>query len=148
MAFILALLEKNFQAPAVTTPLQAQPFGFHLFDFGNRNGVAGFVEYRVTSGRIAVWIAAVPAADVAWAKPLAGAVVFRLNCKSALSPAPASIEPPPVKTSVSTDCLKGACEESDFAATYLTDLATWLRPQCQRRNVSGQSAQRFLAEWR
>ena len=119
IAFIQALLEQNFQAPATITPPQKLSQGFHLFDFGNRNGVAGFAEYRVTNGRIAVWIAAVPAADVTWDKPLTGAVAFSLNCKSALSPPPVRMPAPLVKTSLSTACLEGKCEDSDFAAGHL-----------------------------
>ena len=119
VSFIQALLQQSFGAPATATALQDLPLGFHLFDFGNRNGVAGFAEYRVTDGRIAVWIAAVPAADVTWDKPLAGAVVFSLNCKSSLAPPPAAMNPPLVKTSLSTACLAGQCEDSDFAAVHL-----------------------------
>jgi hypothetical protein len=120
MDFVRALLQENFQAPATTTPPQSLN-GFTLLDFGNRNGAAGFVEYRVEQGRIAVWIAAVPSADVAWDKPLAGAVAFTLNCQSRLSPAPVQMSAP-VKTSVSTHCLMGQCEESDAAAAYLKTL--------------------------
>lgn len=116
VAFIRALLEQDFQAPAIITPSQKLPLGFRLFDFGNRNGVAGFAQYRVTDGRIAAWIAAVPAADATWDKPLTGAVAFSLHCKSALSPPPVRMLPPLVKTSLSTACLAGQCEDSDFAA--------------------------------
>ena len=64
---------------------------FMLFNFGTPKGAAGFAEYRVThdaSGgdRIAVWIAAVAAADAAWAEPQTGAVAFSLHCPAAGAP--------------------------------------------------------------
>jgi hypothetical protein len=121
MAFVQALLQQNFQAPATISPPQRLG-DFTVLDFGNRNGAAGFVEFRVSDGRIAVWIAAVPSADVAWDKPLAGAVVFSLHCQSGLSPAPVPMDAASRKTMVSTQCLDGRCEESDAAAAHLKSL--------------------------
>jgi hypothetical protein len=118
MAFIRALLQQNFQGPLTVTPSAAVP-GFTMFDFGNRSGAAGFVEYRVDQDRIAVWVAAFPSADAAWNKALAGAVAFSLNCQSQLSPEPYALGRPPAATAVSARCHEGQCEDSDAAATYL-----------------------------
>ncbi len=117
-AFLKTYLEKTFGAPAVLTPPQARPFGFVLQDFGNRKGGAGFVLYRVTDGRIALWLAAMPGSDVAWGKPLIGAVALTLRCA-----APTKLRDPALlATGISLRCIKGACEDSDFAATYLSVL--------------------------
>lgn len=121
-AFIAALLEKEFGSPVVLTPPQPQDFGFTLTDFGNRRGAAGFVLYRVERGRIALWAAGVPGADIAWAKPLVGAVALSLHCHAsgapAAAPRPAALAP----TAVSLACLQGACDEGDFAGTYMKTL--------------------------
>ncbi|MEY4966898.1 MAG: hypothetical protein RL274_2481 [Pseudomonadota bacterium] len=117
-AFISDYLEKTFGAPALLTPPQARPFGFVLQDFGNRKGGAGFVLYRVTDGRITLWLAAMPGSDVAWGKPLIGAVALSLRCASPTKPR----DPALLATGISLRCIKGACEDSDFAATYLTVL--------------------------
>ena len=105
------------------TPPQARPFGFVVRDFGNRKGGAGFVLYRVTGNRIALWLAAVPGGDVAWAKPLVGAVALshalrfagraRGTCR-ATRPCWRRAFPPAAS--------RAQCGESDFAATYLTVL--------------------------
>ncbi|HWM60665.1 MAG TPA: PDZ domain-containing protein, partial [Rhizomicrobium sp.] len=79
-AFVLDFLQTTFGAPTVMTPPQDRPYGFVVRDFGNNKGGAGFVEYRVTAGRIALWVAAVPGGDVAWAKPLVGAVALSMRC--------------------------------------------------------------------
>src|SRR5207237_638952 len=57
-------LETTFGSPVVLTPPQERPFGFVSRDFGNRKGGAGFVLYRVTGRRIALWAGAVPGGDV------------------------------------------------------------------------------------
>lgn len=119
-SFVAAYLEKNFGAPALLAPAQKRPFGFVLQDFGNRKGGAGFVLYRVTGNRIALWLAAVAGSDVSWGKPLAGAVALSMRCA-----APNSLEARDkalLATRISMRCIKGACEETDFAATYLTVL--------------------------
>jgi hypothetical protein len=121
-AFILDFLKATFGAPAVLTPAMARPFGFVLQNFGNTKGGAGFVEYRVMSGRIALWIAAVPGADADWAKPLVGAVVFSLHCVSPGAPKLIPRDPKLAPTAVSLRCLEGSCGESDFAANYLSVL--------------------------
>ena len=121
-AFILDFLQATFGAPAILTPPQAREFGFAVRDFGNRKGGAGFVEYRVTANRIALWVAAVPGGDVAWAKPLVGAVALSMRC--AAPGAPLAIPRPPqlLATRISLRCIQGQCAESDFAGSYLTVL--------------------------
>ena len=120
-AYIAGFLETTFGAAAVMTPAQPRPFGFVARDFGNPKGGAGFVLYRVTGGRIALWLAAVPGGDVSWAKPLVGAVALSIHCAS-----PGAPRPEPRKdllaTRISLRCIQGQCEETDFAATYLTVL--------------------------
>jgi hypothetical protein len=121
-SFVKAYLQTTFGAPAVLTPPQARPFGFVLRDFGNQKGGAGFVLYRVTAGRIALWLAAVPGGDVAWAKPLVGAVALAMRCASPGAPALQPRPPELLATRISLRCIKGECSETDFAATYLTTL--------------------------
>jgi len=120
-AYVGDFLAATFGAPAVLTPPQARPFDFVARDFGNQKGGAGFVLYRVTQGRIALWVAAVPAGDVSWAKPLVGAVALSMRCA-----APGAPKPMPrdglLATRISLRCIQGQCEEGDFAATYLTVL--------------------------
>ena len=120
--FVQGFLETTFAAPAVLTPPQSRPFGFVVRDFGNRKGGAGFVLYRVTGNRIALWVAAVPGGDVAWAKPLVGAVVLSMRCASPGAPVLAARDRSLLATRISTRCLRGQCSEGDFAATYLTVL--------------------------
>lgn len=122
--FVLGLIAKNFQGAPTSTPDAPQPFGFKQFDFGLSRGAVGFAEYRVThnqSGgdRIAVWIAAVAAADAAWAKPQTGAVAFSLHCAAPGAPAPLPRDRSLSPVLVSTRCLQGACGEGDFAAQYM-----------------------------
>ena len=121
-AYARAFLEKSFGAAAVLTPPQMRPFGFVAQDFGNAKGGAGFVLYRVTAGRIALWVAAVPGGDVAWAKPLAGAVALSIRCASPGAPKRLPRPSELLATRISIRCLEGQCEEGDFAASYLTVL--------------------------
>jgi hypothetical protein len=120
--FVLGLIAGNFQGVPTSTPDAPQPFGFRQFDFGLSRGAVGFAEYRVSGDRIAVWIAAVAAADAAWAQPQTGAVVFSLHCPAAGAPAPLPRDRSLAPTSVSTSCLQGACGEGDFAAHYMSVL--------------------------
>ena len=120
--FVEELIAENFQAqPTVAAPEQ-QPYGFTLFKFGTPKGAAGFAEYRVTGNRIAVWIAAVAAADVTWAMPQTGAVAFSLHCAASDSLAAQPRNPKLVDTTISTSCLQGQCREGDFAAAYMSVL--------------------------
>jgi hypothetical protein len=117
--FVEGLIAANFEATPVSTPLQKQPFGFTLFKFGTSKGATGFAEYRVTGDRIAVWIAAVAAADVAWAEPETGAVAFSLHCAASDTQSPKPRDQSLAVTSVSTRCIQGQCGEGDFAAQYM-----------------------------
>jgi PDZ domain len=121
-AFLKDLLKTTFGAPAVMTLPQAQPFGFVVRDFGNNKGGAGFVEYRVTGNRIALWLAAFPGGDAGWARPLVGAVALSLRC--AAPDAPLAMPRPRelLETAVSLRCIQGQCAESDFAGGYMTVL--------------------------
>ncbi len=121
-AYVRAYLEKQFGAPPLLTPPQDRPHGFVLQDFGNARGGAGFVIYQLRHGRIALWLAAVPGADVSWGKPLVGAVALSMRCKAPDTPKPRPRQKDMPATSVSLNCLNGQCSESDFAATYLTVL--------------------------
>jgi hypothetical protein len=120
--YVHDFLQTSFNAPTVLTPPQQRPFGFVLRDFGNQKGGAGFVLYRVTGNRIALWVAAVPGGDVAWAKPLVGAVALSMRCASPDAPKSAARDPELLATRISLRCIQGQCEETDFAATYLTVL--------------------------
>jgi hypothetical protein len=121
-AFVKAFLETTFAAPSVLTPPQDRPFGFIVRDFGNNKGGAGFVLYRVTGNRIAMWVAAVPGGDVAWAKPLVGAVALSMRCAAPGAPALASRDSSLLATRISTRCIQNQCGEGDLAASYLTVL--------------------------
>ncbi len=118
-AYVKAYLEKTFGAPPLLTPPQDRPYGYVLQDFGNAKGGAGFVLYNLRHGRIVLWVAAVAGADAGWGKPLAGAVALSMRCKSPDAPKPRQRQKDMPATSVSLTCLKGACDESDYAATYL-----------------------------
>ena len=120
--FVRGFLETTFGSPTVLTPPQSRPYSFTVRDFGNRKGGAGFVLYRVSGNRIALWVAAAPGADAAWAKPLVGAVVLSLHCASPGAPVPQPRDPRLLATRISTHCIQGTCTETDFAASYLTVL--------------------------
>ncbi|HEU4548290.1 MAG TPA: PDZ domain-containing protein [Rhizomicrobium sp.] len=119
--FIRDYLTTTFASPAMLAPPQKRPYGFVLYDFGNRKGGAGFVLARVTDGRIAMWIAAVAGAEVSWARPQAGAVALSISCRSPGAPAPKPRDGL-LATRISLSCIRGKCSETDFAATYLTVL--------------------------
>jgi hypothetical protein len=121
-SYVRAYLEKTFNAPVTLTPPQARPYGFVLRDFGNRKGGAGFVLYRVTAGRIALWLAAVAGGEAGWAKPLAGAVALSIRCAAPGAPALQPRDRSLLAARISMRCIKGQCDETDFAATYLTRL--------------------------
>ena len=120
--FVRDFLQATFASPAVLTPPQERPFGFVARDFGNRKGGKGFVLYRVTHERIALWAAAFPGGDANWAKPLVGAVALSMRCASPDAPAPVPRDSGLLATRISLHCIQGQCSETDFAATYLTIL--------------------------
>jgi hypothetical protein len=119
--FATQLLAVIFGVQPQLSPSQDMRFGFHRFAFGTPNGVAGFVVYRLTAKRhLAIWIAAVPAGDVADLEPVAVSVVLSVRCASTLAP-PAVPRPPHlVSTAISTRCLHGQCAQGDLAAAALT----------------------------
>lgn len=113
--FLRDYLGHAFGAPAVLTPSQDLADGFVLRDFGNQKGGAGFVLYRVTGGRIALWLAAYAGGEAGWQRPLVGAVVLSMRCASPGAPAPVPRDAHLLATRVSLKCLRGQCEEGDFA---------------------------------
>ena len=117
--YVSGLLHEIFRSPVVAAPVEARPFGLRSFSFGNKNGGTGFALWRLNDDILSVWIAGVPAADIAWAIPVAGSALLSLRCQSDLAPAPRPRDPAMAATSVSARCLADRCEDSDFAATYL-----------------------------
>jgi PDZ domain-containing protein len=117
--YVLGLIHAIFRSPATPAPSEVRPFGLSSFSFGNRSGLAGFALWRLNGSVLSVWIAGVPASEVAWAMPVAAAALLSLHCNSPLAPPPRPRDPGLAETSLSTSCLKGACQDSDFAATYL-----------------------------
>ena len=117
--YVLGLVHAIFRNPAVATPSEARPFGISSFNFGNGRGLAGFALWRLNGAVLSVWIAGVPASDVAWAAPVTASVLLSLRCDSKLAPAPRPRDPTLADTALSTRCLKGKCDDSDFAASYL-----------------------------
>jgi hypothetical protein len=98
-------------------------FGFRVVDFGSEAGYSGFALYRVEQhGRaralVFVRAAAVPARNVAELAPLAGAVALSIRCPGALHSKQKPFDDALSQTSVSVRCLRGACDESDFAGAY------------------------------
>jgi hypothetical protein len=121
-AFLRDFLVATFKSRVMLTPPQSRPFGFAVRDFGNAKGGAGFVLYRVSGNRIALWTVAVAGAEAGWAKPLAGAVALSMRCAAPGTPAPLAPAPQLPPTATSLRCQQGACTETDFAAAYMTVL--------------------------
>ena len=117
--YVSGLLHAIFRSPVASTPTEARPFGVNSFNFGNQKGVAGFALWRLNGDVLSVWIAGVPAGDISWAIPVTGSALLSLRCDSPLAPKPRPRDPVLAATSVSSRCLAGHCEDSDFAATYL-----------------------------
>jgi len=112
---LLAALKDNFGTLAAIAAPEQKPFGFTLFHYGLVRGAGGFVLYRVTNARLFAWIVAVPAADAAWAEPLAGAVALSMHCPGPVLPRVKGL----TATAVSDRCLEGSCEESDYAGAAM-----------------------------
>ncbi|HXS06809.1 MAG TPA: PDZ domain-containing protein [Rhizomicrobium sp.] len=117
--YVLGLIHAIFRSPVMPAPSEDRAFGVSSFGFGNRNGLAGFALWRMNGAVLSVWIAGVPAGDVSWAMPVAASALLSLRCESQLAPSPRPRDPALTETSLSTHCLNGKCEDSDFAATYL-----------------------------
>jgi membrane-associated protease RseP (regulator of RpoE activity) len=120
--FIAAYLDETFRTPTLLTTPQDRPFGFRVVNFGNRKGGAGFVQYRVTGNRIALWIAAYAAGEAASARPIVGAVALSLRCLAPGAPAPMARDAAMPGTAISLRCMAGRCEEGDFAGNYMAVL--------------------------
>jgi membrane-associated protease RseP (regulator of RpoE activity) len=117
--YVTGLVHAIFHSAATDTPTETWKFGVNSFNFGNGAGTAGLALWRLNGDVLSVWIAAVPASDIAWAMPVTAGTALSLQCKGGLAPRPAPRDPGLVDTAVSSDCLQGRCEDSDFAATYL-----------------------------
>lgn len=120
--YVRAYIGKTFGASVTLTPPQDRPYGFVLRDFGNAKGGAGFVLYHVTGNRIALWLAAVAGGEAGWARPLAGAVALSMRCAAPGAPALQPRDKGLLAARISMRCIHGQCDETDFAATYLTKL--------------------------
>jgi hypothetical protein len=115
-------------SPQTSASLNAE-FGFRVVDFGSSAGYAGFALFRVRrSGRsapfVSVRIAAVPASDVAELAPLAGAVALSIRCSGSQATYPVPFDDAMLPTSVSSRCLRGSCDEGDFAGSYNAEMHT------------------------
>jgi PDZ domain len=117
--YVSGLVHAIFRSPVASTPVEARSFGVSSFNFGNQNGVAGFALWRLNGDVLSVWIAGVPAGDITWAIPVTGSALLSLRCESSLAPRARPRDPALAATSLSSRCLAGRCEDSDFAATYL-----------------------------
>jgi hypothetical protein len=117
--YVSGLLHAMFKSPVTPAPMERRPFGIAGFNFGNEGGATGFALFRLNGNVLSVWIVAVPASDIGWAMPIGASVALSLRCESGLAPAPRPRGARMARTSVSTKCLEGACEDSDFASSYL-----------------------------
>ncbi|MBN9555312.1 MAG: PDZ domain-containing protein [Alphaproteobacteria bacterium] len=120
--YVSGLLHAMFKSPVTPAPMEQRPFGIEGFNFGNEDGAAGFVLFRLNKDVLSAWIVAVPASDIGWAMPIGAGVALSLRCQSELAPASRPRGKGMARTSVSARCLAGGCEDSDFAATYLDKL--------------------------
>ncbi len=119
LGYVSGLLHEIFRSPVTATPVEARPFGIQSISFGNKNGATGFALWRLNRDVLSVWIAGVPASDIAWAIPVTGSVLLSLRCESDLAPAPRPRDSAMAATSLSSRCLADRCEDSDFAAAIL-----------------------------
>lgn len=117
--YVSGLLHEIFRSPVTVTPVDVRPFEVNSISFGNKNGGTGFALWRLNGEILSVWIAGVPAADASWAIPVTASALLSLRCQSDLAPAPRPRDPSMSATSVSSRCLEGQCEDSDFAAATL-----------------------------
>lgn len=117
--YVVGLVHAVFRSAVAATPTENWNFGVNSFNFGDHAGVAGLALWRLNGDVLSVWIAGVPASEIAWAMPVTAGTMLSLQCKSDLAPKPAPRDPGLVSTAISTNCLQGRCQDSDFAATYL-----------------------------
>jgi hypothetical protein len=97
--------------------------GYRVIDFGSPSGYAGFALYHarphgMTAIAISIWIAAVPASNVAGLAPLAGAVALSIRCATPFDSKHRPFDDTIASTSVSERCLQNDCDEGDFAGAY------------------------------
>jgi hypothetical protein len=117
--YVMGLVHAIFHSTVASAPTESWNFGVSSFNFGDRTGTAGLALWRINGDVLSVWIAGVPASEIAWAMPVTAGAMLSLQCKDQLAPKPSSRDPGLVATAVSSDCLQGRCQDSDFAATYL-----------------------------
>ncbi|HUO01811.1 MAG TPA: PDZ domain-containing protein [Rhizomicrobium sp.] len=117
--YVMGLVHAIFHSSVAATPTENWNFGVSSFNFGDHAGVAGLALWRLNGDVLSVWIAGVPASEIAWAMPVTAGTMLSLQCKGGLAPKPSPRDPALVATAMSSDCLQGRCQDSDFAATYL-----------------------------
>lgn len=117
--YVMGLAHAVFGSAVSSTPTETWNYGVNAFNFGNRSGVAGFALWRMNGDVLSVWIAGVPASEIAWAMPVTAGALLSLQCHGARAPKPGPRDPGLVATAISSNCLQGRCEDSDFAGTYL-----------------------------
>lgn len=112
-----------------TSPAGTTEDGDLVIDFGSSSGYAGFAitHTRPTFARglvVSIWIAVVPASNMAELAPLAGAVALSIRCNAALADPRRPYDDAIAPTSVSVRCLKNDCDETDFAGAYNAQIHT------------------------
>jgi hypothetical protein len=117
--YVTGLAHAIFQSPVASAPVESWNSGVNSFSFGTHAGVAGLALWRLNGDVLSVWIAGVPASEVSLAMPVTAGVLFSLHCDGGLAPKPSPRDAALAATAVSSNCLEGRCEDSDFAAVYL-----------------------------
>ncbi len=77
---MVGLVHAIFGSAVAATPSEAWKYGVNSFNFGNRSGIAGLALWRVNGDVLSVWIAGVPASEIAWAMPVTAATLLSLQC--------------------------------------------------------------------
>jgi hypothetical protein len=116
-------IERLARIEPETGPALTTEGGYRVIDFGSPSGYAGFALYHVrphgmTGLAISIWIAAVPASNVAGLAPLAGAVALSIRCATPFDNKHRPFDDTIAATSVSQRCLNNDCDEGDFAGAY------------------------------
>ncbi|MBV9332092.1 MAG: PDZ domain-containing protein [Alphaproteobacteria bacterium] len=143
VAFVRSMLEGGSRAESIVTSAIARysgitpetgavlttASGYRVMDFGSMRGIAGFALFRLRApGRhgviLSIWIAAVPANNVAVLAPVAGAVALSIRCGGILDAEPRPRDPAISPTSISVRCLENRCDETDVAGAYNEEMHT------------------------